>query len=75
MRRKGTEGVSKQSLVMHHVTHRNHLHSRQSDPGSIEQIYSTLLSDAALTWKMSMPKGDMQVSSVMMSHSMWPRQW
>ena len=26
----------------------------------------------ALTWNTSMPKGDMHVSRVMMSHSVWP---
>ena len=28
-----------------------------------------------LTWKSRIPNGDIQVSSVMMSHSMWPRHW
>ncbi len=45
------------------------------DPDSSEQVYSTLLSDTVLTWKTSMPKGDMQVSNVMMSHRLWPWQW
>ena len=28
-----------------------------------------------LTWNSKMPNGDIQVSRVMMSHSVWPRHW